>query len=238
MPLTDPLFKTQAMRLAQALATALDDPHLETDVDTTCFKGAHHDAAVQANRMLERLREQTKAAHNLWDTWNRGRATMDQLTRALDECGTQSAMLAARARDHARLACAFAKVSARIMIADETGTIVSVNQALAATLREVGDDLAPALHGIEADSVIGCNIDLFHADPFRRQGKGLAYEPVQRTTLCLGAHEFELTISDLHDDAGAQIGTLVQWQDRSPPADPAEAALSGERAAPASPSLN
>ena len=56
------------------------------------------DAAVQANRMLERLREQTKAAHNLWDTWNRGRATMDQLTRALDECGTQSAMLAARAR--------------------------------------------------------------------------------------------------------------------------------------------
>ena len=238
MPLTDPLFKTQAMRLAQALATALDDPHLETDVDTTCFKGAHHDAAVQANRMLERLREQTKAAHNLWDTWNRGRATMDQLTRALDECGTQSAMLAARARDHARLACAFAKVSARIMIADETGTIVSVNQALAATLREVGDDLAPALHGIEADSVLGCNIDLFHADPFRRRGKGLAYEPVQRTTLCLGAHEFELTISDLHDDAGAQIGTLVQWQDRSPPADPAEAALSGERAAPASPSLN
>ena len=238
MPLTDPLFKTQAMRLAQALATALDDPHLETDVDTTCCKGAHHDAAVQANRMLERLREQTKAAHNLWDTWNRGRATMDQLTRALDECGTQSAMLAARARDHARLACAFAKVSARIMIADETGTIVSVNQALAATLREVGDDLAPALHGIEADSVIGCNIDLFHADPFRRRGKGLAYEPVQRTTLCLGAHEFELTISDLHDDAGAQIGTLVQWQDRSPPADRAEAALSGERAAPASPSLN
>ena len=238
MPLTDPLFKTQAMRLAQALATALDDPHLETDVDTTCFKGAHHDAAVQANRMLERLREQTKAAHNLWDTWNRGRATMDQLTRALDECGTQSAMLAARARDHARLACAFAKVSARIMIADETGTIVSVNQALAATLREVGDDLAPALHGIEADSVIGCNIDLFHADPFRRRGKGLAYEPVQRTTLCLGAHEFELTISDLHDDAGAQIGTFVQWQDRSPPAARAEAALSGERAAPASPSLN
>ena len=238
MPLTDPLFKTQAMRLAQALATALDDPHLETDVDTTCFKGAHHDAAVQANRMLERLREQTKAAHNLWDTWNRGRATMDQLTRALDECGTQSAMLAARARDHARLACAFAKVSARIMIADETGTIVSVNQALAATLREVGDDLAPALHGIEADSVLGCNIDLFHADPFRRRGKGLAYEPVQRTTLCLGAHEFELTISDLHDDAGAQIGTLVQWQDRSPPADRAEAALSGDRAAPASPSLN
>ena len=238
MPLTDPLFKTQAMRLAQALAAALDDPLLETDVDTTCFKGAHHDAAVQANRMLERLREQTKAAHNLWDTWNRGRATMDQLTRALDECGTQSAMLAARARDHARLACAFAKVSARIMIADETGTIVSVNQALAATLREVGDDLAPALHGIEADSVLGCNIDLFHADPFRRRGKGLAYEPVQRTTLCLGAHEFELTISDLHDDAGAQIGTLVEWQDRSPPADCADHAQPGDRTVPASSPLN
>jgi hypothetical protein len=86
--------------------------------------------------------------------------------------------------------------------------------------------------------VLGCNIDLFHADPFRRRGKGLAYEPLQRTTLCLGAHEFELTISDLHDDAGAQIGTLVQWQDRSPPADCADGALSGERAGPAFLPLN
>jgi hypothetical protein len=117
---------------------------------TRRFKGAHHDAAVQANRMLERLREQTKAAHNLWDTWNRGRATMDQLTRALDECGTQ-----ARCWRHARATmpawrARSPKSRPASLIADETGTIVSVNQALAATLREVGDDLAPAHCGIEA----------------------------------------------------------------------------------------
>lgn len=235
MSLTDPLFKTQAMRLAQALGAALDDPHLETDVDTTCFKGAHHETAVQANRLLERLREQTKAAHNLWDTWNKGRATMDQLTRALDGCEAQSVTLAARRREHARLQAALRTVSARIMIADENGTIVSVNQALAATLREVGDDLAPALHGIEADSVLGCHIDLFHADPFRRRGKGLAYELVQSTTLCVGQREFQLLISDLHDDGGAHIGTVVEWQDRSPPADRTDAC---ERAATASLPLN
>ena len=222
MSLTTTLFTTQATRLARALAAALDDPHLETEVDTTCFKGAHHEAAVQANRMLDRLREQTKAAHTLWDTWNRGRATMDQLTRALDECGTQGATLAAQGREHARLQAALGTVSARIMIADATGTIVSVNQALAATLLEVGDDLAPALSGIEADSVLGCHIDLFHADPFRRRGKGLAREPVQRTTLCVGRREFQLIINDLHDDTGAHIGTIVEWQDRSPPADRSE----------------
>ncbi|MBP8306103.1 MAG: hypothetical protein KAY46_02500 [Burkholderiaceae bacterium] len=223
MLLTDPLFRTQARRLAQALAAALEDPQLETEVDTTCFTGAHRETAAQANRILERLREQTTATHNLWDTWNKARATMDQLTRALDDHKIQCADLATRGRELARLQSVLNKVSTRVMIADETGAIVYVNPALAATLREIGDELAPALHGIEADSVLGCNIDLFHADPFRRRGKGLAYEPVQQTTLYVAQREFQLVISDLHDDTGVHIGTIVEWQDRPASADRFEA---------------
>ena len=89
---------------AAALGWAYAVPHFrgcsgEINLAPRAYHSGDH---AEVGWMLERLREQTKAAHNLWDTWNRGRATMDQLTRALDECGTQSATLVARARDHAR----------------------------------------------------------------------------------------------------------------------------------------
>jgi hypothetical protein len=213
MSLTDPLFTTQTTRLALALAAALDDPQLQTEIDTTRFRGAHHDTAVQANRMLDRLREQTKAAHNLWDTWNRGRAATERLSAKLAECRARCERLAASERAHTRARAALESISARTMIVDEAGTIVSIHPALAATLHEIRSDLDPALKGLEAESVVGRHISLFFSEPPGRHGAAPSHDSARRTALSIGRRQFELTIRELHDGAGAHIGTVVEWHE-------------------------
>ena len=39
----------------------------------------------------------------------------------------------------------------------------------------------------------------------------------------MAQREFQLVISDLHDDTGVHIGTIVEWQDRPASADRFEA---------------
>lgn len=187
MSLNRPLFRTQSLRLTQAMAAALDDPRLETDIDTTQFSGAHRTLAWQTNRVLLRLRENDAARQASQAD------TRDGLLDVLDALSTN------------------------IMIADADGIIIYVNRAMAHTLLEFGYDLEPAMSGIEASSVIGCSIDLFYADPDPVAAGAHRSVGPRHTAVFVGDREFALSVSELPAAVGGNARTLVEWREQAQP---------------------
>lgn len=199
MTLNRPLFRTQSLRLAQAMAAALDDPRLETDIDTTQFSGAHRTLAWQANRVLLRLREHDGA---------RSQPAQSQ---------------PAPAHSGGCLLDVLDALSSNIMIADESGVITHVNRAMAHTLQEFGYELEPAMSGIEASTVIGCSLALFYADPADDAGHRSGWHPPRETTVFVGEREFRLHITDLPAGSSPGARTLVEWREQPACALPSDA---------------
>jgi methyl-accepting chemotaxis protein-1 (serine sensor receptor) len=118
-------------------------------------------------------------------------------------------MLSHRAR------AALASVTSCVMIADASNTIIFMNDAVTAMLSNAEADLRKALPGFEVRKVLGSSVDIFHKNPAHQRSMLAAMQGTHRAQIEIGGRTFGLVATPVKDEAGARIGTVVEWVDRT-----------------------
>jgi methyl-accepting chemotaxis protein len=125
----------------------------------------------------------------------------------------KAAAAAAGDASAARVKRALDVVATNVMVADENYEIVYVNESLAKMLVEAEADLRRQLPQFSAARVVGTNIDLFHKNPAHQRGMLGNLRGTHSTELRIGGRIFDLIVNPILNDAGARLGTVVEWKD-------------------------
>src|SRR6185437_12284183 len=135
---------------------------------------------------------------------------LDQMQKNLSQ---RLALEAAAAAENARIRTALDKVSTDVMLVDVEGNILYVNEALQALLRGRATELRNEVQGFDVERVLGMSFRKLcptAADKLLRSSNGSATED-----LSLGGAQLRMIASPVINEAGARIGTVVQWIDRT-----------------------
>ncbi|MEM9199345.1 MAG: methyl-accepting chemotaxis protein [Pseudomonadota bacterium] len=112
----------------------------------------------------------------------------------------------ARADQSRRIKTALDKARSSMMITDETGRIVYVNEGLRASFARHAHEIAKRVPGFAAEMLERHALGEF----------GLAQSrDVEKTDISLGNRRFEIIQSPVSDEAGNAIGSMLQWRDRT-----------------------
>ncbi|WP_290580257.1 methyl-accepting chemotaxis protein [Ketobacter sp.] len=130
--------------------------------------------------------------------------------RENEKAATETARLAAESK---RLADALMVCDTSVMIADADYNIVFMNHAVTRMLERRNDELGQHVPNFNLSSLMGANMDIFHKDPSHQRGMVSKLKAVYRTRIKVGSLTFSLIATPLFDEAGARIGTIVEWDD-------------------------
>ncbi|MEM8699850.1 MAG: methyl-accepting chemotaxis protein, partial [Pseudomonadota bacterium] len=103
--------------------------------------------------------------------------------------------------------------SALLMLADINFDIVFASNALTDTLRKRQAEIRREIPQFDVEALIGSSFETFQKLASQQGGGISATESTQRTRLNVGSVIFSLVVSPVRDDAGARIGTVVEWRD-------------------------
>jgi methyl-accepting chemotaxis protein len=114
---------------------------------------------------------------------------------------------------NARLKSALDNVTANVMLADADLNIIYVNKTVEAMMRTAETDIRKDLPRFDVATLIGTNIDTFHKNPSHQRAMLAGLSKTFESKLALGGRTFRIIANPVHDDAGARIGTVVEWSD-------------------------
>ncbi len=107
------------------------------------------------------------------------------------------------------------KVTTNVMLADADHTIVYVNPAMKAFLRDAEGDMQKDLPNFSAARLVGESMDLFHQTPGHQRRLLDSLTAPHQSTISVGPRQFDLTSTPLFDAGGRRTGTVVEWSDAS-----------------------
>jgi methyl-accepting chemotaxis protein len=114
-----------------------------------------------------------------------------------------------------RLKVALDVTSNRVMVADPDGCIIYCNASLLGMMRQAENDIRSELPNFRADALLGSNIDQYHRQPARQRGILASLQGAHCMEVHIGGRCFVLTASPIINAAGARLGTVVEWLDRT-----------------------
>ncbi len=120
---------------------------------------------------------------------------------------------AAIAQANARLKTALDACDTSVMIADPDLNIVYLNEAVQSMLSDRESALQEHLSNFDASTLMGQNVDVFHADPSHQRGMIEGLKEVYRTQITVGDLTFGLIATPIFADDGTRQGTIVEWDD-------------------------
>ncbi|WP_341910798.1 methyl-accepting chemotaxis protein [Ferrovibrio terrae] len=106
-------------------------------------------------------------------------------------------------------------VTANVMVADNSNTIVYCNKAVLDTLRTAQSDIRKDLPQFDADKLVGQNVDIFHKNPAHQQRMLAALTGTHQGRIVVGGRTFDLTVNPAINGVGERVGTVVEWVDRT-----------------------
>jgi methyl-accepting chemotaxis protein len=106
-------------------------------------------------------------------------------------------------------------VTAQIIATDKDYNIIFVNKAAAELMLNAQSEIRKSLPDFDAGKLLGSNIDVFHKHPGHQRAKLDELKGPMRAQVVLGARTLSLTGSPMHDEAGARLGTVMEWVDRT-----------------------
>jgi methyl-accepting chemotaxis protein len=104
-------------------------------------------------------------------------------------------------------------VTANIMVADASLTIVYMNQAVTNLLKEAESDIRKDLPNFNVAKLVGSNIDVFHKNPQHQRRMLDNLNALHRATITVGGRMFDLAATPLKDKNGKRAGIAVEWFD-------------------------
>jgi methyl-accepting chemotaxis protein len=119
------------------------------------------------------------------------------------------------AEENSRIAAALTICDTNVMVADNEGKIVYMNESVARMMRDVEHDLTKQLPAFDASRLIGQNIDVFHKSPAHQRNLLAGLTGPYRTEIKVGDLTFSLIATPVINANGARIGTVVEWKNRT-----------------------
>ncbi len=148
-----------------------------------------------------------------------GRNELADLLKAL--CTMQSSLLTRitaerRAADESlRIRNALDKCSTNVMVADNEGKIIYLNEAVVTMLMHAESDIRKDLPQFNAGALLGANFDSFHKNPAHQRNLLGSLKGEYKTQIKIGGRTFRLVANPVVSGKGERIGTSVEWLDRT-----------------------
>lgn len=114
-----------------------------------------------------------------------------------------------------QLSSALKLCQANVMLADNDNNIVYMNDTVEAMLRGNESELKSILPKFNVDSLIGTNVDGFHANPDHQRGLLSSLSEPYTSEINVGNLVLGLIATPWCDESGKRIGTLVEWDDKT-----------------------
>jgi len=133
----------------------------------------------------------------------------------------QTAKLAAREREqtlaaeNTRIKNALDNCSTNVMIANNDGLIVYMNNSVSEMMRSAESDIRKQLPQFDSRKLIGENFDTFHRNPMHQRNLLGSLRATFRTQIVVGGRTFQLIASPILDVEGVRVGSVVEWKDRT-----------------------
>ena len=139
-------------------------------------------------------------------------ASMSRMQHDLRERLEADAKVAA---ENLRVKNALDRVTSCVMIADVSGKIVYMNEAVNQMFRAGEADIRKQLPNFSAATVIGSNVDAFHKNPAMQKGMLSGLAQPHKASIKVGVRSYNLSAVPVIDEKGVRLGTAVEWLDRT-----------------------
>ncbi|MDD2882745.1 MAG: methyl-accepting chemotaxis protein [Rhodoferax sp.] len=136
-----------------------------------------------------------------------------RISEAVDKVQHSLLEASKAARFNARVRTALDNVSLPVRIADDDGTLIYLNHALQATLKQHAEGFRQQIPGFDPDKVVGGSVGVFYAEPQAALARLRSLNTVAHSRLNLGGRLYDLTTTPVTSDTGERLGTVGQWQD-------------------------
>lgn len=119
------------------------------------------------------------------------------------------------AAENARIKSALDKASAAVMLADDDCNIIYVNDSAQKLFRDAQADFRRDLPALDADRIVGANIDVFHKNPSHQRQMLANLRATHTAEIRVGGRVMKIAASPVIDAKGKRFGTVVEWFDRT-----------------------
>ncbi len=137
------------------------------------------------------------------------------ITEAMDSVQNGLKKAADEAMVNSRIKTALDVCTTNVMIADPNGNIIYMNKSVGDMLGHNESEIRKALPHFSARGTLGQNIDIFHKNPAHQRNLLGGLQDTHRAQIKVGAVTFSLIATPIKDIAGARMGTVVEWKDRT-----------------------
>ncbi len=118
-----------------------------------------------------------------------------------------------RANAMQRIKVALDNVTSNVMVADNDGIIIYMNQAVTGMMRNAQDAIRKELPNFNVDKLVGSNIDEFHKHPEHQKEMLRTLKDTHRARIPMGGRTFDLAANPVINEEGQRLGTAVEWVD-------------------------
>jgi len=115
-------------------------------------------------------------------------------------------------RTSARIKNALDVCNTNVMLADTDLNIVYMNDSVQKMFADCEEDLKPDLPDLDANNLMGQNVDVFHKNPQHQRAVLANLTDVYKARIETGGHTFDLVATPVIND-GVRLGTVVEWDD-------------------------
>ena len=120
-----------------------------------------------------------------------------------------------KANTATRIKQALDSVSASVMVADADNNIIYINDSLMKMFRQAETSIKKDLPDFSVDTLVGCNIDIFHKQPEKQRRIVSELNGSHEADIVIGGRNMRFTASPVINDKKERLGTVVEWQDRT-----------------------
>ena len=117
------------------------------------------------------------------------------------------------ANDNMRIKIALDSVKGNVMMADNDGFIIYINESVVKMMKEAEADLRTALPNFDADKMLGANFDQFHANPAHQRNLLGNLSDTYEAQIEVGGRTMQITATPVVNELGERLGSVVEWRD-------------------------
>ena len=114
-----------------------------------------------------------------------------------------------------RLQAAINNVSGNVVVVDRDRRIVYLNPAAIHMFTAAASDIRSDLPNFDPATLVGTSLDVFHKDPVEQQRLFADLSSTLTAAVTVGGRTFRTVANPVVDAAGARLGTVVEWLDRT-----------------------
>lgn len=114
-----------------------------------------------------------------------------------------------------RIRVALDRVATNVMVCDVEGRIVYMNDAIRSMFERNAAEIRRQLPAFDPQRMIGANFDSFHRHPSEQRNLLAMLNGSHTANMRLGNAALRIVASPVVDGAGARLGYVVQWIDRT-----------------------